>query len=150
VSAFPDIAELVPHQRPMLALDRVVDYEPGRVRTELTLLPDNPFARDDEIDSVVTLEYMAQAVAACLGMEAYAEGAPVRVGMVIACRKMEIARSPLEVGEVLAVEARRVRGTDSLSHFEAAIRDAGGAAIATSTLTLVHGERPPEADQPGP
>ena len=139
----PDVTELVPHQAPMLGLDRVTDYESGRALAEFTLRADSPFVRDGAVDSVATLEYMAQAVAACLGMEAYAEGEAVRVGMVIACRQMEVFRPALQVGEAFAVEARRVRGTESLSHFEAEIRDADGERVATSTLTLVHGMQPP-------
>lgn len=144
MNEIPAIEELVPHDRPMLALDRVVGYTPDSVRVELLLREDNLFARDGEVDSVVTLEYMAQAVAACLGMEAYADGAAVRVGMVIACREMQIGRPVMRLGEKIEIEARRVHGTDSLSHFAAEVRGAGGEMIASSTLTLVHGERPPD------
>lgn len=143
MNRYPAIAELVPHQAPMLALDRVTDYENGRARAVLTLRAGSPFARDGAVDGVATLEFMAQAVAACLGMEAYAEGEAVRVGMVIACRQMQLFRPTLRVGESFTVEARRVRGTESLSHFEAEIRDGGDELVATSTLTLVHGMQPP-------
>ncbi|MCA8949397.1 MAG: hypothetical protein KDE27_07830 [Planctomycetes bacterium] len=143
MSAYPAIAELVPHQVPMLALDELIHYEPGQARARLVLRPGNPMARGGVVDSVATLEHMAQAVAACLGMEAYAEGEAVRVGMVIACRKMEVFRPALALGEEFQVEARRVRGTESLSHFEAEVRDLAGVLVATSTLTLVHGMQPP-------
>jgi hypothetical protein len=40
---------------------------------------------------------------------------------------------------------RRVRGSDSASHFEGEARDASGSLIATGTFTLVHGsDRSPE------
>ncbi|MCR9246580.1 MAG: hypothetical protein NXI31_16220 [bacterium] len=143
MKAIPAVTELVPHQAPMLGLEEVVEYEPGRARARLVVHPDGLAVRDGAVDSVMTLEYMAQTVAACLGMEAYAEGEAVRVGMVIACRQMEVFRPQLLVGEEFTIEARCVRGTESLSHFEASIEDVEGALVATSTLTLVHGMQPP-------
>lgn len=143
MSAFPAISELVPHQRPMLGLDELVEYEKGRARARLVIHPDGLTVREGAVDAVMTLEYMAQTVAACLGMEAYAEGEEVRVGMVIACRQMAVHRPSLPVGSRYVVEARCVRGTESLSHFEAAVVDEAGATVATSTLTLVHGTQPP-------
>lgn len=143
MSPFPVITELVPHQAPMLALEALTEWSPGRARARLTVRADSMFARDGVVDAVVCLEYMAQTVAACLGQEAYNGGGSVRVGMVIACRQMQLERPALRLGEVLTTEAARIRGTDSLSHFEALVRDADGAVVATSTLTLVHGDAPP-------
>ena len=110
----------------------------------MTLRPDSLFARDGVIDSVVSLEYMAQAVAACLGMETYTTGGPVRVGMIIVCRQMELMRPALQIGEVFEVEAKRIRGNESLSNFDTAMRDAEGEVVATATMMLVHGEKPPD------
>lgn len=143
MSPYPAITELVPHALPMLALEELVAWEDGYARTRLVIRPEGPFVRAGEVDSVVTLEFMAQGVAACIGMEAYRAGGAVRVGMVVACRTMEIERPTLAVGEELLIEARRVHGNESASHFEAEVRDARGERVASSTLTLVHAEGPP-------
>jgi len=143
MSALPPIATLVPHAPPMLAVERLLDCAPGRATAAMTVR-DGLFARDGQVDSVVLLEYMAQAVAACLGLEATAAGGNVRVGMVIACRSLTIARPSVRVGEELTIRVERVRGTDQVSHFDGETRDATGAVVARTTLTLVHGERPPE------
>ncbi len=141
--ALPPVAELVPHEPPMLAVDELLACERGRARARM-LVPERLFGRDGRVDSVVTLEYMAQVVAACLGHEAVREGDGVRVGMVIACRSMTIERPTLTVGEELTIDVERVRGTESLSHFDGETRDASGAVVARVTMTLVHGDRPPE------
>lgn len=143
MNEFPAITELVPHEAPMLALDAVTGFADGRTTVRLTVRADSYFARSGTVDTVVALEYMAQTVAACLGQEAYSAGANVRVGMVIACRQMAVERPMLQVGEVLRIDAWRVRGNDSLSHFEAAVHDSANALVATSTLTLVHGDTMP-------
>ncbi len=139
----PAITELVPHEAPMLALDRLVDFSPGRATSQLTVRDDYPLAADGRVDALASMEFMAQTVAACLGMEAYSAGANVRVGMVIACRQMTLERAELVVGEVLLVEAWRVRGNDTSSHFEAEVRNPAGVRVASATLTLVHGDSMP-------
>jgi predicted hotdog family 3-hydroxylacyl-ACP dehydratase len=142
VSNYPPVAELVPHEAPMLALDELVSAEPGRATARLTLTDSKLFVREGRLDTVVTLEYMAQTVAACLGHEALAEGGAVRVGMVVACRTMTIHRPELLVGEVLLFEVERVRGTSDVSLFTGLTRDGGGEVVAEVSMTLVHGERP--------
>lgn len=141
---FPAITELVPHQLPMLALDEVTSWELGKAEGRLTIRDSNPFVRDGELHTVMALEYMAQAVAACLGMEAYISGVNVRVGMVIACRKMTIAQPVLRVGQTYTVKATCVRATDAISHYDGEMHASDGAVVATCTMTLVHGEKPPE------
>ncbi len=94
------------------------------------------------IDTVMSLEYMAQCVAACLGMEAYTKGGSVRVGMVVACREMTIQQPQMLLGETYAIKADCVRGTDSISHYASEIRSSQGALIANCTMTLVHGQKP--------
>ncbi len=136
------IAELVPHAPPMLAIEELLDCEPGRASARLAV-PGGLFARDGRVDAVVSLEYMAQAVAACLGVEATQQGGRVRVGMVVACRSMTIARPTLLVGEELTINVQRVRGSEQVSHFDAETRDAAGALVARLTFTLVHAETPP-------
>lgn len=141
---FPAITELVPHQAPLLALEEVTSWELGQARGKLTIRDSNPFVHQGELNTVMSLEYMAQCVAACLGMEAYISGVNVRVGMVIACRKMEISQPVLRVGQTYTVQAKCVRGTDAISHYDGEMHSEGGELVATCTMTLVHGEKPPD------
>ena len=140
----PAVTDLVPHQPPVLALERLVAWRPEHAQGELTVRADNPLLRDGKVETVMAMEYMAQCVAACLGMDAYIGGGAVRVGMVIACRQMKITVPHLLLGETYLVSADQVRGTDAISHYDGAITSASGEAVATCTMTLVHGEKPPD------
>ena len=142
MSPYPVITELVPHARPMLAVDELLDWRPGRVEVRLKIDPEDLFVVDGEVDGVVTLEYMAQGVAACLGYEAFRAGQAVRVGMVIACRSLTVERSPLLVGEEFVITAEQVRGSEWLSHFDTSMVDAAGEPVAQAMLTLVHTDAP--------
>lgn len=144
MTSFPAITELVPHQTPVLAVEKLTRWELGHAQGELTIRASNPFVQNGKLDTVMSLEYMAQCVAACLGMEAFQNGGSVRVGMIIACRKMEIFQPELLLGETYAVKADCVRGNDSISHYDGEIRSSNGEVVATCTMTLVHGEKPPE------
>lgn len=144
MTCFPPISEVVPHSVPMLAVEELLEWEDGYAKTRMRVDPDNQFLRGGRLDAVVTIEYMAQTVAACLGMDSRSAGGAVRMGMVIACPRVSIERAFLDVGEELVFEARRIRGSDIASQFETTAVDGNGEPVASARMTLVHGESPPE------
>jgi predicted hotdog family 3-hydroxylacyl-ACP dehydratase len=146
---FPPIADLVPHGPPIRALEELVEWELGRAVCTVTIREGMPFVRDGRLASVVTLEYIAQAVAACLGHEAYVGGEGVRVGMLIGVRKMELLRPWIAVGRELRVSVERVRGNEEVSTFRGEVT-VEGEVVATAMTTLFHAERPPDATAGGP
>ena len=131
-NSFPAVTELVPHQTPVLALEELTSWQLGHAKGKLTIRASNPLLRDGKLDTVMSLEYMAQCVAACLGME-------------IACRTMEIHQPQLLLGESYTVKADCVRGNDSISHYDGEMHASDGTLVANCTMTLVHGEKPPES-----
>lgn len=141
--AFPPVADLVPHSPPTLAIDELVAWQPGRATLRLRVCDDSLLVHAGQVHGVVALEWMAQGIAACLGYEAFRGGGAVRVGMVIACRKMVLVRDSIAVGETLTIEVRCVRSNDSLSTYDATITAEGGAPVAAATITILHAEQPP-------
>lgn len=127
----------------MVLLDEMVEWEPGRAVCTMTLRSDAPFVEGAGADALATIEYMAQAVAACLGYEAYRGGAGVRVGMIIASKRFTLHRDIVPVDAHVVVSVRRVRGNELLSHFVGNVH-ADDALIADAQLTLFHAEKPPE------
>lgn len=141
---FPAISELVPHHAPMTALDAVESWYAGHAVLRLILRPGGPFQRDaDTVDASAAFEYMAQGVAACLGMEAYKSGEHVRVGMVVACREFLLQRPWFAVGTQLRVVVDLVRGSEVASHYRTLLLDATDETVASASMTLVHGLEPP-------
>ena len=127
----------------MLAVEELLEWAPGRARARLVVRDGGLLVRQGCVDTIATLEYMAQTIAACLGYEAFRAGAGVRVGMIVACRRMTIDRPIVAVGEQLDIGVERVRGSDYVSHFDAEVRDANGKLVSSASLTLVHGDQPP-------
>ena len=132
----------MPHTGPMVLVDEMVAWAPGEATCRLRIRQEAPFVQADGVDAVVCVEYMAQAVAACLGYEAFVGGEGVRVGMIIGCRKMEILQPRIPVGAEVEIRVKRVRGSQSLSHFSCEV--ATETPVATATMTLYHAEKPPE------
>lgn len=137
----PDIGDLVPHTTPMLALERLVEWEPDRARAIACLRADHPLMRRGFADACVTIELITQTVAAYLGMLSFRRGEPVHVGMVVACRKLELHRARIEPGERLTTDVRCVRSSDGVGVFEGSARDIDGLLVASGTFTLVYGEQ---------
>jgi predicted hotdog family 3-hydroxylacyl-ACP dehydratase len=101
--------------------------------------------RDGLVQSVVGIEYMAQAVAACLGYEALVGGGGVRVGMIIACKRFDAYGECMRVGDELLVDVESLQGNDTLSHFHCKLTR-GDAVFAEAVLTLYHAPQLPAAE----
>ena len=140
---FPAFEDLVPHAEPMVLLDSMVRWEPGEAECALHLREDAPFVADGAVDCLICIEYMAQAVAACLGYEAFRGGDGVRVGMIIACKSFDLHAPSIAVGSDVRVRVKRVRGNEMLSHFNGEV-EVDAEVVSSATMTLFHAEKPPE------
>jgi predicted hotdog family 3-hydroxylacyl-ACP dehydratase len=144
MTRYPPVADLVPHAPPTLALDALLDWRPGHARLLAELRPTSLLVRDGQLDSIAMLELLAQGVAACLGYAAFRGGGLIRVGMVIACRKLELLVTSLPVGERLTVEVDCLRATEDISTYAGRALRADGSLVAQATMTILHAERPPD------
>ena len=142
MTTYPPIPELIPHSGPMVLLDEMTDWSPQSARCRARIRPRGPFVVFGQVDVSVTIEYMAQAVAACLGHKALIGGEGVRAGMVVACKVFSAHRDCLRVGDELQVLAEQVSGNDTMSHFSCRVEQAG-TLVSEAVLTLFHAEQLP-------
>ncbi|HTU57939.1 MAG TPA: hypothetical protein VMF89_05890 [Polyangiales bacterium] len=140
---YPAIVDLVPHAGAMVLLDALTEWQKGYARCSALIREHAPFVKQGSVSAEVTIEYMAQAVAACLGYEAITGGGGVRVGMIIACKRFEAHADKLDVGDRIEVEARCISGNETLSHFECKLTRADEV-FSEATLTLYHAESLPQ------
>ncbi len=78
---------LLPHAGRMILLDRVTGYDETTVEAELAVRPSNPFFEAGKgIAAHIAIEWMAQACAAFVGLEALRNNQPVRVGFLLGTR----------------------------------------------------------------
>lgn len=146
MSEYPPIRELIPHSGPMVLLDEMTHWAPGEASCSLRIREGSPFVVDGKVDGISTIEHMAQGVAACLGHEALLGGDGVRVGMIIACKTFTLHVPELQVDDRATVEVKRLRGNETLSHFDGSLKR-GDETVAQAVMMLFHGERPPEDEE---
>lgn len=115
--------ELIPHRSPMILLDKVLSWDRERIVCTTTPRDGSPFVSGGRARAVVTLEYMAQCVAALAGLLARERGEEIRLGLLVAVRQMDLARDWINVGAILVVEAERVWGDAMLGHFKCSVRE---------------------------
>jgi 3-oxoacyl-[acyl-carrier-protein] synthase I len=137
---FP-IEDVIPHSGRMILLDRVVSVEDGRLIAAVELRADSMFVRDGRARAIVTVEYMAQAVAAYVGTLSRQQKEPVEIGFLIGIREMTLSVDYLEAGDVLEIEAQHVWGDDKLGSFKTATRR-GSEIISEAALTVYRGDLP--------
>jgi predicted hotdog family 3-hydroxylacyl-ACP dehydratase len=138
----PPVAEVVPHRPPMLLLDEVLSFEPGRARCRVTLRPDSAFMQGGRVRAVVALEYMGQAMAALAGLEARAAGRPPRVGFLLGTRELSLAVDHFAAGETLEVEVERVHEEGSAAQFRGTVLRLG-APVARAVVSVYLPDCPP-------
>lgn len=111
------ILAMIPHQGAMCLWDGVDDWDAGRVnlRSASHRDPANPLRSDGQLRALHLCEYGAQAMAVHGGLRARDSGAPVRPGMLVALRGMQlhVARIDDLAGDLECVAEVLVEAGDS-------------------------------------
>jgi predicted hotdog family 3-hydroxylacyl-ACP dehydratase len=129
---FPvDAAGLMPHQRPMLAIDSILSANPDAALIALRAPPNAWYMKADGTwDEIAGVELIAQAAAAFSGLT-QPEGAAPAVGFLAEVREYRVegaisagdsilidVRKKTEFGSFVVVEGRMRRGDDPIATAE--------------------------------
>ena len=147
MNTMPDIAKLVPHAKPMLLVDRVLEASNESLSAKVTIRGDDLFFQDNAdakgVGAWVGIEYMAQAVAAHAGYLAYLKNEPVKIGFLLGTREYICHRAYFDVGSVLSIHVKKLfRGDNGTGLYECFIADEAGDEVAYATLTVFQPDSP--------
>jgi predicted hotdog family 3-hydroxylacyl-ACP dehydratase len=122
----------------MMLLDRVTHHDDESTVCLAVIREDSAFREAGGPEPAwVSLEYMAQCVAAHSGLLARAAGQPVRIGVLIGCRRLVLRTPRFPVGQALEIAAQRAWGDATLGSFRCSVRDgASGTLLAEGTLSV--------------
>ncbi|MCA3013182.1 MAG: hypothetical protein INH41_12375 [Myxococcaceae bacterium] len=124
--AFPPISELVPHQGPMVLLDRVLAESRDGLTAEAIVRAGRPFVRDAGWPALVGLELMAQTMAAWSGLRARRAGRAPRLGFLAGTRHFDCLVPFFPPDARLEVEiALEFDASNGLAVFDCVIRTQG-------------------------
>ena len=135
--SYPAIQFLVPHQSPMILIDRVVSANLEELVAEVCIHPQSLFFDGYGVGAWVGIEYMAQAIAAHAGYQAQAKGLPIKVGFLLGTRRFESAKPRFMQGEVLHIHVRcALQSENGLGAFECSIYNALQPAVSLVNATI--------------
>jgi predicted hotdog family 3-hydroxylacyl-ACP dehydratase len=123
-----DIARLIPHQGAMCLWEEVIEWdgEHVRLRSHGHRDPMHPLRHGGRLHAVHLCEYGAQAMAVHGGLLAQAAGEPVRPGMLVSLRGVELMIDRIDqLAGALEVEARCLIADATGSQYQFAIQHRG-------------------------
>ncbi len=110
---FPPVARLLPHSGPLVLLDRIVAADDESLTAIAQVTADGLYNQGDTVPAWVSMEYMAQAVAAFAGLAPYHRGETIPLGFLLGSRRVEFNRPSFPVGSVLTITVKRILQDDS-------------------------------------
>ncbi|GHB90787.1 hypothetical protein [Cerasicoccus arenae] len=133
--AIPPISELIPHEPPMILIDRILELSADCVHAETTL---QPGALDDNgtgVSSAWSLEIVAQACAALIGQHYRDQG--FREGRLIKSSRWTLSTLHLPTAQLLTIHATIEAASDmGIFLFNGELR-AGDTCLAEGQLTIL-------------
>lgn len=98
-----NIVDLLPHDPPMVLIDRLVDCRNDFVHCEVVIKENSPFCENGSVPSFVAIEYMAQTIAVWNGYMSKRQGESPKIGYLLGTRHLELNIPSFKIGDVLNV-----------------------------------------------
>ena len=142
------LEDLLPHRPPMVLIDGVESFAAAAMRlvARVTIGENQLFFDGDGVPNWVAIEYMAQAAAALVGVhdKHLAPDRPVRPGLMLGTRRLDLRLARFEAGKTYRVVAENVFNDADAASFACRIEDEAGETVAAATLNAY---RPPDMEQ---
>ncbi|MFT6984729.1 MAG: putative hotdog family 3-hydroxylacyl-ACP dehydratase [Psychromonas sp.] len=132
---FPDIASLVPHQAPMLLIDKLIAVDELTIHCQVNIGAEGLFF-DKQINGVpawVGIEFMAQTVAAWSGYHAWLQDMPAPIGFLLGSRRYTTECEVYTQGALLDIYAQQLMESEGMTAFLCRI-ECAGKELATAQL----------------
>ena len=129
------INDLLYHAAPMILIDRIDAYNSETVRSSVEITPNSPFLADDVMPSYVSVEYMAQSVAAYSGIKAKNSGGSVKIGYLASARKVDLKVPFFSIGDKLEITVQMIWNEPPMSVFDCRI-ERQNTIVASSRLNV--------------
>ncbi|PID63388.1 MAG: 3-hydroxyacyl-ACP dehydratase [Gammaproteobacteria bacterium] len=136
-------APWIPHDSTMRLIDVILEVEPARIRSELTVREHNPFhVAGRGLPGYVGFELMAQTISAHDSLMRAHSGEPPVIGLLLGCRRYRCARDWLPAGEVYVIEATAVIAEGEMRCFDCVLEDSQGDVVASGTINVFRPDDP--------
>jgi predicted hotdog family 3-hydroxylacyl-ACP dehydratase len=135
-------SDFLPQAGPMCLLERIVAVDDKSLVATTLLRSDSLFCRDLRVGAWVSLECMAQAVAAWAGYQEREKGREPRIGFLLGSRRFDCYRPWLPLERVLRIEVtKEIELEDGLGQFIGRTLD-GDDVLASAVITVYSPDDP--------
>ncbi|GAD88483.1 hypothetical protein VHA01S_005_00860 [Vibrio halioticoli NBRC 102217] len=120
---YPSIAQLVPHDEPMIFIDRAIDIQQDSVHCQVDIGENNLFfnLEQNSIPAYVGIEFMAQSLAAWSGYHSLQKGEQPAIGFLLGSRRYISHCDAFGKGQTLDVYAEKLMEDNGMAVFTARI-----------------------------
>ncbi len=110
-----DVESFLPHQRPMVLIDKIIDSQADQLTAQVTITPQSPYFDEQRqgVPNYVGIEYMAQTIAALAGVEAKRQQAPIKVGFLLGSRKLVFQTPTFKLNQSYQITVLRLYQEES-------------------------------------
>lgn len=117
------ISELVPHQAPMILVDKLIHVDETSIHTQVTIQADGLFfdKHTQSVPGYVGIEYMAQSIAAWSGYQAKQKGQSPAIGFLLGSRRYHSECPHFHLGETLDIHAQHLMDSNGMAAFQCQI-----------------------------
>ena len=132
------VRELLPHAPPMILLSGYEEPVDGdSIAAYVDITRDSPFfdMSENGVPGCVAIEYMAQAMALYVGLQARLRNEKPRIGFVLGTRKLNLSIPAFPLAHRFTVSSRCTYTDESFGSFECLIADASGSVVASAQLS---------------
>jgi 3-oxoacyl-[acyl-carrier-protein] synthase-1 len=134
----PPAADVLPHDPPMVLIDGFdpASFSEERLSAFVDVDEDSPFYDDalGGVPSVFALEYMAQTMAALVGLRRRRQRQPPRIGFVLGSRSLKIGVDRFRSGTRYRIDAEMVFTDGSFASFDVRITAPDGSEAARGRI----------------
>ena len=118
------ISQLLPQSGKMILLDEALYGDSHSFTAKLRVKDDGLFNSGDTVPNLVSIEYMAQTIAAWAGYQAFLQGEPVTPGLLLGVRDFSSTVPNLLVDEELEVKVRKItQSAQGLAVFDCLVKN---------------------------
>lgn len=147
-SGYPPVAELIPHEAPMILVDELVEWSPTHARVRAQVRRGGPFVGAGQLPGTILLEYMAQAVAVANGMSGRAAGRDPEVsghgeiGVLLGVRELNLEIDAVAIGELLDIHVAHRFSDGTLASYDCEVRRAGQVLASGAVNVMISPPKP--------
>ncbi|RKG39498.1 ApeP family dehydratase [Acinetobacter rongchengensis] len=109
--------DFIPHEKPMVFIDHVVEIGDNFAIAELLIRPDLMFCEEQGLPTWSSIELMAQTVSLYAGSQGGKLGQPPKIGFLLGTRKLHLPVPYFNMGETVTIRAEKQYLHEGLGQF---------------------------------